>query len=172
MATQETAEAVTSVKAILGYHFTDLSLLIEALQASGPLVRPDSGWLKSEGNKRLALLGDAALRLALLEPWYQGTGDYRYYLKSFNVKRWGSDFWRGSGDHLVSSSACNANLGMIGYRNGLDRFINNIDPGQKGVTANGTMATTVEAIIGAVYLDVANDLDAVRKVMRTLGIGP
>ena len=78
----------------------------------------------------------------------------------------------GSGDYLVSSSACNAKLSMRGYRNGLDRFVNNIDPGQKGVIANGTMATTVEAVIGAVYLDVAKDLDAVRKVMRTMGIGP
>lgn len=74
MATQQTAEAMTSVQAIISYHFKDLSLLIEAFQASGPLVRPDSGWLKSEGNKRLALLGDAALRLALLEPWYHGLG--------------------------------------------------------------------------------------------------
>lgn len=40
------------------FNFEDIDLLIEALEAAGASNRP-------EGNKRLALIGDAVLRLVL-----------------------------------------------------------------------------------------------------------
>jgi dsRNA-specific ribonuclease len=40
------------------YSFRDENLLIEALEAAGASLRP-------EGNKRLALIGDAVLRLII-----------------------------------------------------------------------------------------------------------
>ena len=34
------------------------------------------------------------------------------------------------------------------------------------------MATTVEAILGAVYLDMEKDIEAVQSVVRALGLAP
>lgn len=60
---------------------------------------------------------------------------------------------------------------MIGRQNGLQVYINN-NPSQLGVVSDKTLATTVEAILGAVYLDSGKDLDIVKAVMRALGLGP
>jgi ribonuclease-3 len=53
------------------YHFHDSTLLREAFLASGaPISSVDiEGPVK--GNKRLALVGDAVLRLAVLDGWFE-----------------------------------------------------------------------------------------------------
>ena len=56
--------AMATIEAIIGYRFTDRSILIEAFSIRGKHN-------KFGGNGKLALLGDAVLRLAVLEPWYQ-----------------------------------------------------------------------------------------------------
>ena len=65
-------ESVHGVENILGYTFSDKSIIWEALQAPGSGVynsgsRPISG----KGNKRLALMGDAAAELVLRVYWYK-----------------------------------------------------------------------------------------------------
>ena len=70
---------------------------------------------------------------------------------------------------VVSSVGSNANLDAIGRGHGLDQFVVT-NPSSWGAVAPGTMASTVEAILGAVYLD--GGMDAVKLVMRTLGLGP
>ncbi len=60
-----TAEMISAVETLIGYHFKDSTLLVEAFQAPGVFgALPD-------GNKRLALLGDAALKLVLISDWFQ-----------------------------------------------------------------------------------------------------
>jgi ribonuclease-3 len=46
---------------LIGYQFHDPSLMEEALEEAGP---------QTEGNERLALLGDKVLQLMLLHRWY------------------------------------------------------------------------------------------------------
>ena len=63
--------AVTTVERIIDYTFTDPNILWEALQAPGSGVlltgkRP----ISSDGHKRLALKGDAWLKLVIIEDWY------------------------------------------------------------------------------------------------------
>ena len=58
----------------LGYVFVDPSILSEALQAAGNGVSQVGGRKIMEGNKRLAMLGDSVLQLALLNDWYMGGG--------------------------------------------------------------------------------------------------
>ncbi|KAJ6109868.1 hypothetical protein N7486_002103 [Penicillium sp. IBT 16267x] len=53
-----TAERIRAVEVIINYEFHDKSLLVKALEAAGATMA-------SQGNKRLALIGDAALRLVL-----------------------------------------------------------------------------------------------------------
>lgn len=61
----------SAIQEVTGYHFANPSLLWEALQAAGSGVLSIGGRAVSEGNKRLALLGDAALKLGLLSDWYE-----------------------------------------------------------------------------------------------------
>lgn len=71
--------------------------------------------------------------------------------------------------HTLSQVASNANLDRIGRQRGLQRFVN-VNPSQRQVVSPITMAATMEAILGAVYLD--SNLEEVGEVMRTLGLVP
>jgi ribonuclease-3 len=59
-----TAERIRAVEGIINYEFHSKSLLAKALEAAGATMA-------SQGNKRLALIGDAALRLVLYEFGYE-----------------------------------------------------------------------------------------------------
>ena len=85
MATSRMAPTVQLVQSRIGYTFKDTRLLWEALQAPGSILR--SGEISGagserhsvgfqrlpDGNRRLALVGDSVLKLALVKEWYKGT---------------------------------------------------------------------------------------------------
>lgn len=56
------SERVSAVEKIIKYKFHDKALLVEALECPGACI-----CTPHQGNKRLALLGDAALRLTIFE---------------------------------------------------------------------------------------------------------
>ena len=63
-----------AIENIINYHFTSHEILKQALQAAGTSVSDPSVSGDREGNKRLALVGDALLRLVILDEWYpEGT---------------------------------------------------------------------------------------------------
>ncbi|EGX50819.1 hypothetical protein AOL_s00054g905 [Orbilia oligospora ATCC 24927] len=59
----------TKVENIIGYKFSNSDLLTEALEASGRAYTHDTEG-GADGNKRLALVGDAILTLIQLDQWY------------------------------------------------------------------------------------------------------
>lgn len=61
-----------SLQARLHYSFKNASLLEEALTAAGAAVSNGEVNEPVSGNKRLALIGDAVLRLSVLDEWYPG----------------------------------------------------------------------------------------------------
>lgn len=63
-----------SLQARLHYSFKDASLLEEALTAAGAAVSSHTVDGPVSGNKRLALIGDAVLRLSVLDEWYPAGG--------------------------------------------------------------------------------------------------
>lgn len=63
-----------SLQARLHYSFRDANLLEEALTAAGAAVSSREVDGPVSGNKRLALIGDAVLRLSVLDEWYLGGG--------------------------------------------------------------------------------------------------
>lgn len=67
---------------------------------------------------------------------------------------------------VASTVLSNANFGTVGRAMGLDRCVI-LNPGTKSVS-NGTMATTVEAILVAVYLD--GGMEALARVATGLGL--
>lgn len=72
----------------------------------------------------------------------------------------------GTWNRARSVTASDANLAFVGFSHGLDRCIA-LEPGTRAVSRK-TMATTVEALIGAAYQD-GGDL-AVEQVVSQLGI--
>lgn len=68
---------------------------------------------------------------------------------------------------MLQQVGSNANLDRVGRLNGLDAFICR-NPSQGGHISPVTMTATVEAILGAVYLD--SGIDNVSQVMQTLGL--
>ncbi|KAF2805635.1 uncharacterized protein BDZ99DRAFT_108701 [Mytilinidion resinicola] len=69
---------------------------------------------------------------------------------------------------IVSSIELNENLNTVGHRLcRLADFINK-NPSQGHAVPRKTMADTVEAILGAIFLD--SDLDNVARVMRNIAL--
>ncbi|KAL8910887.1 MAG: hypothetical protein Q9171_003842 [Xanthocarpia ochracea] len=155
MASAQMNNAVDGVEHIIGYVFKDRFLLWEALQAAGSSVLQAGNRTIPNGNKRLALLGDTILQLVLVEQWYAGgqardTSDGSPVVFDRDRQRVGS----------------NNNLNTLGIQAGLDFFVNLA--GGTTVVSPVTMSATVEAILGAVYLD--GGLQAVTPVMQALGL--
>jgi ribonuclease-3 len=67
--------------------------------------------------------------------------------------------------------ATNENLAQIGFSVGLNVYLL-LNPAAQGLVPGRLMATTIEAIIGAVYLDSNRDLMAVRRLIIHLRITP
>jgi len=96
----------------------------------------------------MAIKGDAALKMILAEDWFKsgnGAGDF---------------------DIILKNVAANNNLARVGRLHGLDQFVK-LNPGTLDVSAK-TMATTVEAILGAAQEDGGEM--ALRAVMGRLGL--
>ena len=74
MAEVDKMNLIHGVEAIIGYQFTETSMIWEALQAAGSPVQVIGNRRIDAGNKRLAILGDCVLDLALAEAWLEGTG--------------------------------------------------------------------------------------------------
>ncbi|KAI9818400.1 MAG: hypothetical protein M1827_000458 [Pycnora praestabilis] len=136
---------------IIQYQFNDPLLLWEALQAAGSGVYRIGNRHLFDGNKRLAILGDTVLKLVLVEHWYNGVED------------------RGRASQVVSDVGSNVNLDRVGRANGIDACINK-NPAQGRMVSPGTMTATIEAILGAVYLD--SGMIAAAQVMQTLSLVP
>lgn len=73
MATTAMTDMIAGAQVVINYNFNDPLILWEALQAAGSPVHSISGRRLLDGNKRLAILGDRVLELALAESWYKGS---------------------------------------------------------------------------------------------------
>ncbi|TGO63288.1 hypothetical protein BCON_0014g00790 [Botryotinia convoluta] len=139
----------TFVKNNLNYDFKEDQLLREALVTSGVVSGADS-IVERQGNRRLAMIGDALIRLELV---------HTQYLEGATLE---------TSQKCVSKNASNRNLGTIGQRNGLvDQMVL---PASQRKPAAYTVATTVEALIGAIWLDSEQDFGLIGRVIRALHI--
>ena len=67
----------------------------------------------------------------------------------------------------MQEHACNENLSSKGRNCGLDEYVTG-HPAQKGKVSKGTRATTMEAILGAVWIDSGMNIHAVDRVKANL----
>ena len=73
----------------------------------------------------------------------------------------------GRASDIVQRVGSNANLDHVGRLHGLDAFVCR-NPAQGNHISPATMTATVEAILGAVYLD--GGIGSVSEVMEILGL--
>lgn len=166
---------IEAVETLIQYKFNHTALLWEALQC------PSSPYAKHpNGNKRLAIIGNTVLQLSLAEDWFlsdetigtrrSGTLSVRAYNDYSQVKLYRtltqSILNSGDFDHLRQSVASNANLQRVGLELGLERFMGRREDALPAGLR--TMADTVAAILGAVYLD--SGVVQVKDVVGALGL--
>ncbi|KAJ5131464.1 uncharacterized protein N7515_007503 [Penicillium bovifimosum] len=126
------------------YRFTNRALIREALEAPNAL--------NPNGPKTLAMVGDAEHRL-----YFVVQGRERNRLP-------------GHIQNVITNVASNDNLYAQGLALGLESFIVK-NPAQWDLpVGRKTMATTMEAIIGAVYYDSGKNRDATERVITALGL--
>ncbi|OQE13366.1 hypothetical protein PENFLA_c049G05728 [Penicillium flavigenum] len=135
-------EELEDLEEKINYRFNDRALLREALQAS-------AAWNK-DGNKTLALVGDKVLDLVIV---ISGRTKNKPREEIFE---------------MIKQRAGNAYLSKQGFDLGIDKFIVK-NPSQTFVGDN-VMAATMEAIVGAVYIDCNGQIAPCADVMTALGL--
>jgi ribonuclease-3 len=149
------------VQSVIGHTFAKPGLLKEALDTTGLRT--------AESNQRLAMLGDALLKMILLDDWYAGGSAKGTRATKSSTMGTITDKVSGEGNNLVSFIGSNANLAIRARGVGLDRHVI-VNPGHRGNVSDKTLATTVEALLGAVYLDSEKDMESVSQAMILLGL--
>ncbi|EPS45551.1 hypothetical protein H072_445 [Dactylellina haptotyla CBS 200.50] len=140
------------IESIIGYHFQSVSLLTEALEAAGRAVTHETeGGM--DGNKRLALVGDAILTLIHVDLWYPSEKD------------------REIAQDAIRKDTSNINLQRLAEHLGITEEVLP-NPSQKslGRIPKTTAASTMEALLAAVWLDSDKDFEKVREVARNMGV--
>lgn len=138
-----TAAKLAAVERIIGYQFKSLERLYEAMDQEKPMLTLPSGeerMGRRTRNTRLALVGDSAAQFQFACQWYE---------KDLDGLQW---------ERIRNTCLSNENLGRIGFQMGLDELTV-----PTYCDGNYAMASTVEAILGAVHYDGGED--AVRRVM-------
>ncbi|PGH35079.1 ribonuclease III [[Emmonsia] crescens] len=143
MSTHNTREEkLIAIEQATGYIFANPELCLDALSTEGYTAG-------GRGHKHLAQLGDAALRLTLVLAGYEKGAT------------------RGQIDSTLSIRASNSHLSKLGFGSGLDKWVYR----SKGVEISmKMMATTVQAILGAVFLDCKKDTSVFQGVTKALDL--
>ncbi|KAK6544650.1 hypothetical protein TWF694_001339 [Orbilia ellipsospora] len=141
------------IESTLGYKFTSSALLTEALEAAGRAYTHDDTEGGMDGNKRLAMVGDALLTLIHFDMWYPSgqsretaENSRQKYTSNVNLEKCAEEF--GIKSEILLSAGDSA----------------------RRTVAKVTSASTVEALLGAVWLDSSKNFDKVKDVAFNLGI--
>ncbi|KAL5403926.1 hypothetical protein PMIN06_011606 [Paraphaeosphaeria minitans] len=146
----DAATRVVRVENIIGYRFENKKLCIEALK--GSLVDIPLYWqgivTPIAGNRRLALLGDRVLALGMTALWW----DAKLPTSAYGT--------------AMARLESRASLGVRATQLGIDGTLiirNGTNP-----VPNYLIAETLEAIIGAVYVDSNHSLSVVQEILKKL----
>lgn len=164
-------EKVERVMAILGHRISDghLGHLWEALQLPGSGVFQIDGRAITEGNKRLAIVGDRALELASVMQWRLSghargnTIEIPAYLTQASDAKILTGDWTRHREQVLSNENLASVCGMHDLAASL--ILSRLNPGQ--TTSTIIRATLIEAICGAYYHD---GMEVLQEVMGTLGL--
>ena len=146
-------KAYNDVEEVIKYRFTNRSLLDEALITAGNNHTGNNTELGKPANKRLALVGDAVLRLAIVDHWWNQGDSSRRRNRSFgDLHVCSLTLQTESCENDCQQLASNENLSNRGNTIGLDAQIQK-NPRHNGDVPRTAMASAMEAVIGAAWLD-------------------
>ena len=158
-------ETYGAIEQAIQYSFHDRALLEEALVTAGSPATTKISGEHTCGNKRLALLGDALLRLAIVDEWFD---DGSARSKPLTKKDLPSNFINYVADECekkVQDLASNEHLNDQGQKMGFQQVVFK-NPCQGGEVPRTAMASTLEAVIGATWLDSGRDWRKVYSVAK------
>jgi dsRNA-specific ribonuclease len=159
------AAKIRSLEVAIGHVFSDKSLAWKSLLAAGI-----TGESVQDGNKVLAHTGDVLLKLVIVEDMSKrGIERGLSYRSGRNIY---INYSVGQTQITVSRIGSNGHLGAIGQRNGIDQLIVRNNSQRLVPPSPYNVATTIEAILAAVWHDTKKDIGAVSKVMVNLGVWP
>ncbi|KAL3425379.1 RNase [Phlyctema vagabunda] len=143
----DSSQRIAAVEAIISYKFSNPMLCLEALTTKGEASRTVKriGSMTAEGNKRLALVGDAWLKVFTVSKWYHTAQTCC------------------EASLMRSVLESNNNLERVGYFYGLDKLI-------IGGIGKKSVADMIEALVGAVAEDGGHA--ALFGVLEILGLSP
>ena len=145
-------DQISIIRENIAYEFRDSGLLEEALTTPGAfnLGERQTKEVKRYGHKRLALMGDALIRLLIIDRWLPTDSSPGMKPEPFDGASTLSTTEQAQIEFLKSGT--NQALSLRGHERGLDQHLVK-DQSQQGVVPRSTMATSVEAILGAVWVD-------------------
>jgi len=73
------------------------------------------------------------------------------------------------GSNKVKNLCRNRKLNQVAQESGLVKYVTK-NPCQQGDVPQKTAASTVKAVIGAVYLDCGKDISMVKKVLESINL--
>ena len=159
-------DRVQTAQLTIGHTLDNPTLVMEALVTPG--VALPGLTTRMDGHKELALVGDAVLKLALTLDGYEAKRSRGEPLITPIPRKVCSSSISDLISKTLQTKASNVNLALVGRRMGLDNLVI-VNPSQAGMVSDKVMANTVEALIGAVYMD-SNSIDAVRPVLAAMGL--
>jgi len=138
-------------ESVISYQFKNMKLLIQSLTHSS--YANENNLKKIENNERLEFLGDAVLEIV--------TSDYLYHKYPENLE--------GELTKLRASLVCEPTLATFAKEISLDKYIllGKGEDASGGRKRNSVLSDTVEALIGAIYLDGGID-EAKQFIEHTL----
>lgn len=159
------------VEKIIDYEFRNPEILREAMY---PL---QSGWARitggsqnrmfQEGNKRLAHIGDSVLKTMAVDTWFWRMESASKLFSCYHERRTSTDGMIEELHNELQLFHTNEMMNGVAQEKGLSGvmrvwFRGGVIEGKK------TEATTVEAVIGAVWFDSGNDLGEMRRLLDLL----
>ncbi|KAK4548763.1 hypothetical protein LTR36_008536 [Oleoguttula mirabilis] len=147
MATTQFSAARTHIELLIQYNFTNPLLLEEALLATPSMVGTS---FLTEFNKRLAIVGNGAIKLLVTNDCYL------------------AGMPKGQADLRRQAVESNSKLAKLGRAKGIDLFI--VKGGGTTVSSIIMVASAVEAIFGAVFVDSKEDYGATKRAMVAFGL--
>ncbi|GKZ38559.1 hypothetical protein AbraIFM66950_010841 [Aspergillus brasiliensis] len=159
-------DRVESLQHIIGYTFNDPKHAMEALVAPGNYI---PGFInRMSGNKDLAQLGESVLKMTLILDGYEA-GKSRGNSELLRITTTCLPSTSESIDQEIKANSKN-HLTAVGFNLGLDAFVI-VNPAQGRVVSTGVMAETIQALIGAVFIDSGHSVETVRSLVAKLGLG-
>lgn len=140
---------VLEIQSIVGYSFSDVSLLDSALTHSSYTYEMKTKGMKASSNERLEFLGDAVLELVISEYLYTSYANFR----------------EGALTKMRQTLVCEKTLAKIASELKLGEYLN-LGNGEENSDCRKrpkVLADALEALIGAIYLDSTHQGDSLYR---------